>query len=86
VIAVCITPFTAQPEFRISAPLRRSLLAFGDQQILIDADFSIESHERVCLIGRNALPAEIESREQRLAALRAIASEPGFYERPQFEV
>lgn len=28
-------------------------LEFGDQKILTDADFSIESGERVCLIGRN---------------------------------
>jgi ATP-binding cassette subfamily F protein uup len=28
-------------------------LDFGDQKILIDANFSIESGERVCLIGRN---------------------------------
>jgi ATP-binding cassette subfamily F protein uup len=34
----------------------------------------------------DALPAEIEKREQRLAGLRAIASEPAFYQRPQPEV
>ncbi len=28
-------------------------LEFGDQRILLDADFSIEAGERVCLIGRN---------------------------------
>ena len=28
-------------------------VAFGEQRILIDADFAIESGERVCLIGRN---------------------------------
>jgi ABC transport system ATP-binding/permease protein len=28
-------------------------VAFGDQRVLIDADFTIESGERVCLIGRN---------------------------------
>jgi ATP-binding cassette subfamily F protein uup len=28
-------------------------VAFGDQPVLIEADFSIESGERVCLIGRN---------------------------------
>jgi ATP-binding cassette subfamily F protein uup len=28
-------------------------VAFGEQQVLIDADFAIDSGERVCLIGRN---------------------------------
>ena len=28
-------------------------VAFGDQRVLVDADFAIESGERVCLIGRN---------------------------------
>jgi ABC transport system ATP-binding/permease protein len=28
-------------------------VAFGEQRVLIDADFAIESGERVCLIGRN---------------------------------
>jgi len=28
-------------------------LAFGDQKILVNANFTIGSQERVCLIGRN---------------------------------
>ena len=33
--------------------LNQVSLAFGDQPVFRDADFSIEPGERVCLIGRN---------------------------------
>src|SRR5262249_54997467 len=44
------------PDDACMAPLIRFdavSVAFGDQRVLVGADFSIEPGERVCLIGRN---------------------------------
>ena len=48
-------PITLRTSYRMAPLVRFDAVSvtFGEQRVLIDADFSIEPGERVCLIGRN---------------------------------
>ncbi len=51
--AVYPSDFVPRPASMSLIRLDQITLEFGEQKILTEADFSIESGERVCLIGRN---------------------------------